>query len=133
MLNTLLASYRSPSRIEEAEFLLPEKDDVRPSPEDFSILGPAMNQGSPPRGKTRKHRRQPQCQTGILMNLLFGETLRLATITRQIRHSHKCDVSQNPPIQLRITDTLRFLQFGSYHATYIHRSARNTFLHTPQL
>jgi hypothetical protein len=39
MLNTLLASYGSPSRIENDKFPLPEKDDVRPFPEDFAVRG----------------------------------------------------------------------------------------------
>lgn len=39
MLNTLLASYNTYSRIESDMFPLPEKDDVRPFPEDFAIRG----------------------------------------------------------------------------------------------
>jgi hypothetical protein len=39
MLNTLLASYGSPSRIENNKFPLPEKDDVRPFPEEFAVRG----------------------------------------------------------------------------------------------
>ena len=39
MLNTLLASYGAPTRIEHAEFPKPEKDDVRPFPEDFAVRG----------------------------------------------------------------------------------------------
>jgi len=39
MLNTLLASYGSPSRIVNEKFPLPEKDDVRPFPEDFAVRG----------------------------------------------------------------------------------------------
>ncbi|EDN92144.1 hypothetical protein SS1G_08006 [Sclerotinia sclerotiorum 1980 UF-70] len=39
MLNTLLKSYKSLSRIEDNKFPLPEKDDVRPFPEDFGMRG----------------------------------------------------------------------------------------------
>ncbi|KAJ8069093.1 hypothetical protein OCU04_002766 [Sclerotinia nivalis] len=39
MLNTLLKSYKSLSRIEDSKFPLPEKDDVRPFPEDFKMRG----------------------------------------------------------------------------------------------
>ena len=39
MLNTLLASYGAPTRIENVEFPKPEKDDVRPFPEDFAVRG----------------------------------------------------------------------------------------------
>jgi len=37
MLNTLLAPYRTPARIERSEFPLPLKDDVRPFTEDFAM------------------------------------------------------------------------------------------------
>jgi hypothetical protein len=39
MLNTLMASYGAPDRIEDDNFPLPEKDDVRPFPEDFAMRG----------------------------------------------------------------------------------------------
>jgi Est1 DNA/RNA binding domain len=39
MLNTLLASHADHNRIENAEFPKPEKDDVRPFPEDFAVRG----------------------------------------------------------------------------------------------
>jgi hypothetical protein len=39
MLNTLLAPYSTPSRIESTEFPLPIKDDVRPFTEDFAMRG----------------------------------------------------------------------------------------------
>ncbi|RAL68390.1 hypothetical protein DID88_007121 [Monilinia fructigena] len=39
MLNTLLKFYKSLSRIEDSKFPLPEKDDVRPFPEDFGMRG----------------------------------------------------------------------------------------------
>ncbi|TGO65625.1 hypothetical protein BOTNAR_0076g00190 [Botryotinia narcissicola] len=39
MLNTLLKSYKSLSRIEDDKFPLPEKDDVRPFPEDYGMRG----------------------------------------------------------------------------------------------
>ncbi|KAK6594612.1 telomerase-binding protein EST1A protein [Botrytis cinerea] len=39
MLNTLLKSYKSLSRIEGDNFPLPEKDDVRPFPEDYGMRG----------------------------------------------------------------------------------------------
>jgi hypothetical protein len=39
MLNTLLASYGAPDRIEDGKFPLPEKADVRPFPEDFTMRG----------------------------------------------------------------------------------------------
>ncbi|KAI9649245.1 hypothetical protein NHQ30_001813 [Ciborinia camelliae] len=39
MLNTLLKSYKSLSRIEDNKFPLPEKDDIRPFPEDFGMRG----------------------------------------------------------------------------------------------
>ncbi|ESZ94548.1 hypothetical protein SBOR_5038 [Sclerotinia borealis F-4128] len=39
MLNTLLKSYKTFSRIEDKKFPLPEKDDVRPFPEDFGMRG----------------------------------------------------------------------------------------------
>ncbi|QSZ37290.1 hypothetical protein DSL72_009384 [Monilinia vaccinii-corymbosi] len=39
MLNTLLKHYKSLSRIEDSKFPLPEKDDVRPFPEDFGMRG----------------------------------------------------------------------------------------------
>jgi hypothetical protein len=39
MLNTLLAPYRTPERIEDAKFPLPVKDDVRPFTEDFALRG----------------------------------------------------------------------------------------------
>lgn len=39
MLNTLLAPYPTPSRIESTEFPLPIKDDVRPFTEDFAMRG----------------------------------------------------------------------------------------------
>ena len=39
MLNTLLASYATPGRIEDDKFPLPEKGDVRPFPEDFALRG----------------------------------------------------------------------------------------------
>lgn len=39
MLNTLLKSCKSLGRIEDKKFPLPEKDDVRPFPEDFGIRG----------------------------------------------------------------------------------------------
>ncbi|KAG4030876.1 hypothetical protein MFRU_010g00100 [Monilinia fructicola] len=39
MLNTLLKFYKSLSRIEDTKFPLPEKDDVRPFPEDFGMRG----------------------------------------------------------------------------------------------
>jgi hypothetical protein len=38
-IHTLLASYGSPSHIEDEKFPLPEKDDVRPFPEDFAVRG----------------------------------------------------------------------------------------------
>lgn len=39
LLNTLLAPYKTPGRIESKEFPLPIKDDVRPFPEDFAMRG----------------------------------------------------------------------------------------------
>jgi hypothetical protein len=45
ILNTLLASYGSPSRIENDKFPLPEKDDVRPFPEDFAMRGLLWTEG----------------------------------------------------------------------------------------
>lgn len=39
MLNTLLKSYKTLDRIEDDKFPLPEKDDVRPFPEDFGMRG----------------------------------------------------------------------------------------------
>lgn len=39
MLNTLLRSYKSLSRIEDDKFPLPEKNDVRPFPEDYGMRG----------------------------------------------------------------------------------------------
>ena len=39
MLNTLLWSYETHSVIEGDKFPLPERDDVRPFPEDFAIRG----------------------------------------------------------------------------------------------
>ncbi|KAJ8058491.1 hypothetical protein OCU04_012679 [Sclerotinia nivalis] len=39
ILNTLLKSYKTFSRIEDCKFPLPEKDDVRPFPEDFGMRG----------------------------------------------------------------------------------------------
>ena len=39
MLNTLLAPYETPERIENTTFPLPEKDDVRPLTEDFAMRG----------------------------------------------------------------------------------------------
>jgi hypothetical protein len=39
MLNTLLASYETHSRIENDKFPLPAKDDLRPFPEDFAMRG----------------------------------------------------------------------------------------------
>ncbi|KAL3418918.1 telomerase-binding protein EST1A protein [Phlyctema vagabunda] len=39
MLNTLLASFEVPTRIKGDAFPLPEKDEVRPFPEDFAIRG----------------------------------------------------------------------------------------------
>ncbi|ESZ90809.1 hypothetical protein SBOR_8814 [Sclerotinia borealis F-4128] len=39
MLNTLLKSYKTFSCIEDKKFPLPEKDDVRPFPEDFGMRG----------------------------------------------------------------------------------------------
>jgi hypothetical protein len=38
-LNTLLATYKTSSRIESDTFPLPEKDEVRPFPEDFAMRG----------------------------------------------------------------------------------------------
>jgi hypothetical protein len=38
-LNTLLATYKMSSRIENDTFPLPEKDEVRPFPEDFAMRG----------------------------------------------------------------------------------------------
>lgn len=39
MLNTLLGAYKTPVRIEEDKFPLPEKDDFRPFPEDYAMRG----------------------------------------------------------------------------------------------
>ncbi|PVH80815.1 hypothetical protein DL98DRAFT_366408, partial [Cadophora sp. DSE1049] len=39
MLNTLLVSYETPVKIENDNFPLPDKDDVRPLPEDFAMRG----------------------------------------------------------------------------------------------
>ncbi|KAK2624696.1 hypothetical protein QTJ16_005889 [Diplocarpon rosae] len=39
MLNTLLAPYSTPDRIESTSFPLPIKDDVRPFPEDYAMRG----------------------------------------------------------------------------------------------
>jgi hypothetical protein len=50
MLNTLLASCGSISRIEAKSFLRPEKDDVRPFPEDFAVRGLLWTDGYFPDG-----------------------------------------------------------------------------------
>jgi len=50
MLNTLLASCGSISRIEDKSFLRPEKDDVRPFPEDFAVRGLLWTEGYFPEG-----------------------------------------------------------------------------------
>jgi hypothetical protein len=50
MLNTLLASCGSISRIEDKSFLRPEKDDVRPFPEDFAVRGLLFTEGYFPEG-----------------------------------------------------------------------------------
>ncbi|PVH68442.1 hypothetical protein DL98DRAFT_631152 [Cadophora sp. DSE1049] len=39
MLNTLLAPYQTPARIESTDFPLPIKDNVRPFPDDFAMRG----------------------------------------------------------------------------------------------
>src|SRR5208282_3650126 len=39
MLNTLLGTYETRARIENEKFPFPEKDDVRPFPEDFALRG----------------------------------------------------------------------------------------------